>query len=268
MPFDGNAFGDQIVSAVKSHVSRELAPILSRLEALEARAAVPGPKGEDGRDGADGRDAPAVTVDDIRAAVAGMEEAIGRGVAQYLENNPPPAGRDGQNGKNGADGRDGTDGRDGERGADGIGLAGAFINRGGELVVTLTNGEAKPLGPVVGRDGDPGAAGQDGADGLGFDDMAIEHDGGRNIVLRWSRGEVEKRAEISFPVVMDAGVFSDGKSYQSGDGVTWGGSYWIALEDTTERPGDSKAWRLAVRRGRDGKESVRIAHDPASPVKV
>lgn len=39
-----------------------------------------------------------------------------------------------------------------ENGQDGIGLAGALIDRDGNLVVTLTNGEAKVLGPVVGKD--------------------------------------------------------------------------------------------------------------------
>jgi len=38
-------------------------------------------------------------------------------------------------------------------GQDGIGLASALIDRDGNLVVTLTNGAQKELGPVVGRDG-------------------------------------------------------------------------------------------------------------------
>ncbi len=38
-------------------------------------------------------------------------------------------------------------------GMDGVGLAGAIIDRGGELVVTCTNGSVISLGKVVGRDG-------------------------------------------------------------------------------------------------------------------
>ena len=36
---------------------------------------------------------------------------------------------------------------------DGLGIAGSFIDRDGNLIVTMTDGTAKELGPVVGRDG-------------------------------------------------------------------------------------------------------------------
>jgi hypothetical protein len=46
---------------------------------------------------------------------------------------------------------------------DGVGMAGSFIDREGNLVITLTDGTAKALGPVIGRDG------RDGVDGKSAD---------------------------------------------------------------------------------------------------
>jgi len=58
---------------------------------------------------------------------------------------------------------------------------------------------------------------------------------------------------IKSNVVLDRGVWRDGE-YQAGDGVTLGGSFWIAQRVTTDKPETSDAWRLAVKRGRDGKD--------------
>lgn len=78
---------------------------------------------------------------------------------------------------------------------------------------------------------------------------------GRTLTTRtvFSDG-TEHVTERMFPVPMDAGVFKDGATYRPGDGVTWGGSFWLCQEETTEKPGVSDAWRLAVKRGRDGKD--------------
>lgn len=163
------------------------------------------------------------------------------------------------------------DGKPGEKGApgrDGIGLAGALIDRDGSLVVTLTNGEAKSLGPVVGRDGDKGEAGRDGADGVGFDDLDVVHDGERGFTFRFTKGErvVEKHFEL--PVVVDRGVYAAGKEYAKGDGVSYGGSFWIAQEPTSERPDGGKGWRLSVKKGRDGRDAVVKTEAAPSPLKV
>lgn len=93
---------------------------------------------------------------------------------------------------------------------------------------------------------------QDGEDGLGFDDMNLEHDGERKFTFVWEREGKERRKEFTLPVVIDRGVFKEGQTYQTGDGVTWAGSYWIAQAQTVEKPGTAD-WRLAVKKGRDGK---------------
>lgn len=67
---------------------------------------------------------------------------------------------------------------------------------------------------------------------------------------------------ISIPTVLDRGPHVEGKAYEPGDAVTYGGSLWIAQKSApTGRPGDegSEGWRLAVRRGRDAaKQPVKV----------
>lgn len=80
----------------------------------------------------------------------------------------------------------------------------------------------------------------------------------------------EVRKSISVPAVIDRGVYTADVAYKSGDGVTWGGSYWIATKDEPAgKPGEpgSDGWRLAVKRGRDGKDG-RNGIDKTAPVRV
>ena len=134
----------------------------------------------------------------------------------------------------------------GEKGHDGVGLAGAIIDRSGHLVVTMTNGTAQSLGLVVGKDGD------DGAPGLGFDDMEVLYDGRRSFTFRFMKGEKAKEFMFNAPIPLDAGFYKAGEKYEKADLVQFGGSMWIAQEDTTDKPGEGKAWRLSSKRGRDG----------------
>jgi hypothetical protein len=157
---------------------------------------------------------------------------------------------------------------------DGVGVAGAVIDRDGGLVLTLSDGAVRELGSVVGKDADMASIearlrdlvaalppAKDGVDGVGFDDLEFEHDGGRNFALRFVRGDVVKAFPFTVPIVLDAGVFKEGTTYDAGDGVTWSGSYWIAQKETGAKPdsGDG-SWRLSVKRGRDAK--------PAEPVQL
>jgi integrin beta 3 len=57
------------------------------------------------------------------------------------------------------------------------------------------------------------------------------------------------------PIVLDRGVYQAGRTYEKGDGATYGGSFWIAQDATSEKPGDGATkWRLAVKAGREGRE--------------
>jgi hypothetical protein len=110
-------------------------------------------------------------------------------------------------------------------------------------------------GPA-GKDGANGQNGRDGVDGLGFDDLvAVQHDD-RSFTIKAMRGDrVKDIGTLTFPVLIQRGVYVDGKSYVQGDVVTWGGSQWYANEATITKPGDgSKAWTLIVKRGRDGRD--------------
>lgn len=129
-------------------------------------------------------------------------------------------------------------------------VSGGIIDRDGVLFFTLSDGEVRKVGPVVGKDGAPG---RNGDDGLGFDDLdLVETDDG--VELRFVRGEVVKTFPL--PVVIDRGVFKEGTAYRKGNGVTWGGSFWIAQKDGPEgKPdGPDSGWRLAVKRGQNGRD--------------
>jgi hypothetical protein len=76
-------------------------------------------------------------------------------------------------------------------------------------------------------------------------------------VLRFARGDVSKEFRLTMPVVIDRGVYQSGKQYEQGDAVTWGGSMWIAKEATEAKPDSGEGWRLAVKRGRDGKDAAK-----------
>jgi len=175
-------------------------------------------------------------LEDAEAALQKAEAAIAA-----IEPEPGPPGAEGPQGVPGPAGRDG---------ADGVGLASAMIDRDGALVVTMTDGGVKTLGPVVGADG---AAGRDGLDGLGFDDISIEHDGLRQFTFRLMQGERVKEFAFTLPVVLYKSVWTEGRDYEAGDAVTWAGSLWIAEAKTAAKPDSGEGWRLAVKRGRDGR---------------
>jgi hypothetical protein len=233
------AMAPVIREAVDKAVAAAESPLLKRIEALEKREPQkgdPGEAGPAGKDGVDGRDG-----------------------------EPGAPGVDGRDGTDGKDGRDGEPGATGERGADGVdgkdgaGLAGAVIDRDGVLILTLTTGETKSLGVVVGRDGEngrDGASGERGADGFSLRDFDTEFRADDKVlVLKFQSDDTLETHEMFLPYVRDTGVWREGEKYLEGDGVTWGGSFWIAQKDTDTKP-DGGEWRLAVKKGRDGKDGL------------
>jgi hypothetical protein len=131
--------------------------------------------------------------------------------------------------------------------------------------------------PAPGRDGLPGlpgrdgAPGKDGADGLGFDDLAVLYDGERGLTFRFSRGEKVKNFQLIMPVLLDRGFYQEGPIYAKGDCISFGGSMWIAQQETSEKPSTRcpDHWRLAVKHGRDGKDGEKGSKgdkgDPGRP---
>jgi hypothetical protein len=281
IPRDGESPDPKIVAALaRDDLRKDIESVRAAISALpelpdipamvekavsNAVASLPPPgKGEPGKD-ADPETIAQMVLKAITAPPTIEEVAamVNDRVAECVAAIPRPA-----DGRDGAPGRDGKDGAKGEKGADGrdgIGLAGAMIDREGELAITLTNGEMQKLVPVVGRDG---AAGRDGTDGVGFDDMALVYDGERTVTLRFVKDERVREERLVFPVVLDRGVYASGKEYSPGDAVTYGGGLWIAQEPTDEKPDGGKGWRLAVKRGRDGRDGEMKPAPEAKPVKV
>lgn len=213
-------------------------------------------------------DGKSVTLEDVQPmladAVKGMQDEAAQKLDAAIKSLPAP--------KDGRDGADGKDGKGGEKGADGAGIADLLTDRDGALVATFTDGRMKNLGVIVGKDGrdgkdgEKGLPGQDGRDGLGFDDLAVEYDGEKTITLKMQRGDVVKEANIVLPINIDRGIFKEGQTYTAGDSVTWGGSYWIAQRATGAKPDSADSgWRLAVKKGRDGKDG-RNGIDKTAPV--
>jgi hypothetical protein len=264
---DMEKMAGEVFSAVKGFVDKALAPINAKLAELEARQPERGEKGDPGEQGPEGipgaqgspglDGAPGERGEKGDPGERGPEGPAGKDGADGL---PGKDGIDGVDGKDGAPGPAGKDGRDGIDGKDGAGLADAVIDRDGNLVVTMTDGRAKALGAVVGKDGAPGergADGRDGKDGLGFDDLSVEQVGERGFVFRFTRGDQVKEFAFSVPVVIDRGVFRPDGEYEKGDGVTYGGSFWIAQKNSpTGKPGEGDGFRLAVKKGRDGRDGA------------
>jgi hypothetical protein len=110
---------------------------------------------------------------------------------------------------------------------------------------------------------------KDGADGLGFDDLSVEYDGERSFTIKFQRGEEIKEFAFRIPVVLDRGVFKQERAYERSDGVTYGGSWWIAQRDAPEgKPGFGGDWRLAVKHGRDGKDLTEPKQEPPQVVRI
>lgn len=114
--------------------------------------------------------------------------------------------------------------------------------------------------------------GKDGADALQLEDFgAALADDGRTLVLTLGAGERQVRRELKLPVVLDRGVFSEAPDarYVKGDGVSFGGSFHIAQVDNPQgKPGASKDWRLACKRGRDGRDLTDRKDAPHQTVRL
>lgn len=197
--------------------------------------------GAPGRDGLDGKDADPITPELVLEALSASPDLFREAVAIYLKANPPANGKDGADGKDGRDGLNGKDGADGLQGKEGP--------------------EGKPgrdgQTGLPGRDGEKGADGRDGLDGLGFDDIDVQHDGERSFTFAFKRGDRAKTfGAFTIPSVIYRDVYVNGQAYRAGDAATFGGSLWIAKCDTKSKPGTNADWKLAVKRGADGKDKA------------
>jgi hypothetical protein len=235
---------DAIADVVAGAVREATTPLLKRIDDLEKRELLlpekgdAGPQGEPGEKGLPGQ----VDMDAVKGLIDAAVAAL------------PPAerGEQGEAGNDGLPGQKGSDGLPGADGKDGVGLADAMKDEGGNLVLVMTDGRTKNLGPVNGQDGAPG---KDGADGLGFEHMTVEQVNERTIAFMFKRGEQEAEVNVTLPVLIGRGIWAEAQDYERGDVVTWGGSAWEAVEPEKGVKPDmsSGGWRILAKRGRDGK---------------
>jgi hypothetical protein len=232
---------EKFVAGVHDYIGRALRPLADRVKALEDRAPVSGPVGDPGKDGDPGRD--------------GKDGERGeKGVA----------GDRGERGEPGDRGEKGEPGERGSPGQDGAGVEDvikALEPRMNEAMAQWALDFERRAQGVLERAVDripvpkDGADGRDGVDGLGFEDMTVEFDGERRIKLLFTRGDKVKESSFVLPIPIDRGLFDEAKEYERGDSVTFGGQLWSAQKDAPGgSPGTSPDWRLAVKRGRDGKQ--------------
>jgi integrin beta 3 len=93
-------------------------------------------------------------------------------------------------------------------------------------------------------------------DRMSFDDISIDYDGERSLVFKFVKNNETKELSVHLPIPIYRGVYRDNESYKKGDTTTWGGSIYIAQEDTDKHPRDGNGiyWKLAVKAGRDGRK--------------
>ena len=167
-------------------------------------------------------------------------------------------------GKAGADGERGTQG---EKGADGLGMAGAMIDRDGNLQITMTNGEVKNLGQVVGQNG---TNGKDGSDGVSFENFEMEYlQESHEISVKASVAGRVKEIRYDAGGLRPRGYWCEGGKAKANEAWTEGGALWIAVKDTTSKPGlKNDAWILAARAGRDGDRGRDAKFVDNAPIKL
>lgn len=249
---------ETFVGDIHDYMRQVVAPLVKRIADLEHELAE--------------RESLPDTLDIVQETVrnAGFEELIRLQVAQtvrehfaenpVLDGAPGPQGEKGEKGEkgdkgdvgqvgepgkpglDGAEGLKGQRGEKGDKGESGVGLAGAMIDRDGQLVLTLADGTTRNLGLVVGRDA------------FGLEDFSSDYDIDKGLTLRFAAGGVEKSFTHRLPIPVHKGFWRDGFKARAGEAWTHDGSLWIARQTTKARPcHENKAeWALAARKGRDG----------------
>ena len=238
-------------------------------DGIAGRDGADGGKGADGKDGKDGLGIKEFAYDEKANT---LDIVMDDGAPFTLQLPTPARGEKGEKGIDGKDGKDGAAGLRGEKGdpPSTEEVAAAITKACDALLPAMVSKHMESLMPEIitrasllvppGRDGlpgRPGSPGEDGKPGVGVESVELEFAGKRTgtMILRMSDGGRYEMPVNLGPVLQDAGVHRSGASYEAGDCVTHGGSYWVAKADTRETPGKSDDWRMVVKRGRDGKDA-------------
>lgn len=191
----------------------------------------------------------ALTLEDVQPMLAELQEDILKSILT------PADGKDGVNGKDGKDGLNGKDGKDGRDGKDAPEI---------EILPTIEFDKSYPRGTYATHNGGllrayQATTGEHGweviVNGIKSFDL-IKSEDERTVTFETkSTDGTTKSLELSIPTLLDKGIFKEKQVYKYGDCVTFGGSLWIAQKDNAQgKPGESKDWRLSVKRGQNGKD--------------
>lgn len=231
---------DDLADAVSARFEALERRIEERLAALAER---PGPQGAKGETGPQGP--------------AGPRGERGEKGDAGIPGPEGPRGERGERGEKGDAGRDGKDGAPGLNGKDGApgerGPSGPQGERGerGEKGLDGRDGRDGSKG----EKGDPGKDGKDGRDGISMADLdeAVAQ-------MKASLLAEVRKGFAEFAAMNYRGVWKEGEEYLAGQWVTFGGSGWVCMADgAKERPSDgSDGWKLAIKRGRDARDPVRV----------
>jgi len=148
-------------------------------------------------------------------------------------------------------------------------IAGTFERRFSDLTLSWERQARDTFEKAADRMPKP----KDGKDALSLEnfDMALGDDG-RTVTVKMQAGETVIEKSVKIAAVIDRDIFKSDGAYEKGDGVSYGGSFWIAKCDAPKGvPGSGETdWRCAVKKGRDGKDLRENAStfDPAKGVKL
>lgn len=263
-------------------IGKAVEPLLARIAMLEAQVQV---RARDGQNGRDGRDAappdlaviaraaaelipPALPGRDGKDADPSFVKAL---VAEAIAAIPTP--KDGADGQPGAPGPAGATGERGDAGEPGprgeIGPMGPQGPEGpqGAAGVQGERGDVGPIGPR-GEKGLDGTNGRDGVNLSAKDFARMEFDPDTRLLsLTFERDDVRVTQSCKAEGTMiHRDVYVDGRTYEHGDVVTWGGSSWLAKGTVAVKPGldtvESRKWVLIVKRGAEGKQGKAIVGPP------
>jgi hypothetical protein len=207
-----------------------------------------------------------LTIAAVKQHIAGREAVVieqlkvefDAKVKQVQESFSVIKGEKGESGKDGIDGKDGERGQDGK---DGISPSADEVAKSMEGIFSkwVLDFERKAdlvLEKAIDRIPKP----KDGKDALELSDFNLELlEDGRTVKMSLVRGDEIKEKTVKLATILDKGVYRDDATYEKGDSVSYGGSAYICQVDNPDgKPAASKDWRLQVKRGRDGRESVKV----------
>jgi hypothetical protein len=148
-------------------------------------------------------------------------------------------------------------------------IAGTFERRFSDLTLSWERQARDTFEKAADRMPKP----KDGQDALSLEnfDMVLGDDG-RTVTVKMQAGETVIEKSVKIAAVIDRDIFKMDGAYEKGDGVSNGGSFWIAKCDAPKGvPGSGETdWRCAVKAGRAGKDLRENAStfDPAKGVKL